>query len=254
MKRILILFSLSVFLCSFGLFLASCDKPYKIDKTQIPISPRRPRIADIQNVLTLKLQEDYQIVEQQFIDIISLHLGVPHEEITRKTHLASDLDANELEVMEIIMDLEEQFDLWLPKDARDSITQVGNGIEYLRDRIEKQIHDAKQFHNELLSLAQSGQAFSGRDRDVRKYGESQDIGRFLYLGIWTTDESTSTLADISTAFYQSPSFWPILVWTNSPDQRWAWKRPEFAYLSEESTPETRLETGKRLRVLYLRGD
>lgn len=256
MKKILILFSLSICLCLFGLFLASCEKPSKIDRTQIPIpiSPRRPPIAYIQNVLIFKLQEDYQTVEQQFIDIISLNLGVSHEEISRKTHLADDLNANELQVLEIIMDLEDRLNLWIPNEARDSITQVGNGIEYLRNQIERRIHEAMQIHNKLLSLAQSGQAFSPeRGRDVRKYG-GRGIGRFLYLGIWTIDAGTSTLAEISTAFYNSPSFWPILVWTNPPNQSKSWNRPDFAYLSEESTPETRLETGKKLWILYLPGD
>lgn len=69
-------------------------------------------------------------VEQRVIDIVSEHYGVAKDQVTRKTAFIEDLHADSLDIVELIMELEEEFELQIPEDP-DKIKTVGEAIDYI---------------------------------------------------------------------------------------------------------------------------
>jgi len=77
-------------------------------------------------------------VEERVIDVVSEQLSIPKEKITRETTF-NDLGADSLDVVEMVMQLEEEFDITIPDDRAEQIQTVGQAIDY----IEQQLEDGK---------------------------------------------------------------------------------------------------------------
>ena len=69
--------------------------------------------------------------EQRVIDIVSEQLGVDKEKISRETSFVNDLGADSLDTVELVMELEEEFDVDIPDDAADKIQTVGEAIDFI---------------------------------------------------------------------------------------------------------------------------
>ncbi len=70
-------------------------------------------------------------VEERVINIVGDQLGVDKEKIKRETHFVNDLGADSLDTVELVMELEEEFDINIPDDAAESIQTVGQAIEFI---------------------------------------------------------------------------------------------------------------------------
>lgn len=77
-------------------------------------------------------------IESQVIKIVSEQLGVTIDKITRQSAFVEDLGADSLDTVELVMALEEEFDMEIPDEAAEKIKTVGDAIEY----IEKQTQAA----------------------------------------------------------------------------------------------------------------
>jgi len=64
--------------------------------------------------------------------IIVEQLGVDEDEITLDTTFA-DLNADSLDIVELIMALEEEFDLDIPDEDAEKIRTVGDAVNYIRE-------------------------------------------------------------------------------------------------------------------------
>ena len=64
--------------------------------------------------------------------IISDVLNVDEEEITMDTTFADDLGADSLDVYQIIMGLEEEFDIEIPQEEAEKIVSVGDAVEQIK--------------------------------------------------------------------------------------------------------------------------
>ncbi len=64
--------------------------------------------------------------------IVAEQLGVDQEEIEMKTSF-EDLNADSLDIVELIMALEEEFDLEIPDEDMENIQSVGQVVEYIKD-------------------------------------------------------------------------------------------------------------------------
>ncbi|MGN0298732.1 MAG: acyl carrier protein [Lachnospiraceae bacterium] len=66
-------------------------------------------------------------------EIIAEVLSVEPEEITMDTTFADDLGADSLDVCQIIMGIEEEFDIEIPlEEVADQIVTVGDAVEQIR--------------------------------------------------------------------------------------------------------------------------
>lgn len=70
-------------------------------------------------------------VEERVIDIVAEQLGVDKEKVTRDTSFVNDLGADSLDQVELVMELEEEFDIDIPDDAAEKIQTVGQAIDFI---------------------------------------------------------------------------------------------------------------------------
>lgn len=70
-------------------------------------------------------------IEERVVDIVAEQLGVDKAKITRDTHFVNDLGADSLDTVELVMELEEEFDISIPEDSAEKIQRVGEAIDYI---------------------------------------------------------------------------------------------------------------------------
>ena len=70
---------------------------------------------------------------EQIQNIIAEVLNVDKDEITMDTTFIDDLGADSLDVFQIIMGIEEEFDLEIPTEKAESIVTVGDAVEAIRN-------------------------------------------------------------------------------------------------------------------------
>lgn len=63
--------------------------------------------------------------------IVAEQLGVDANDITMETSF-DDLNADSLDVVELIMALEEEFDIEIPDEDAEKIKNVGDAVEYIK--------------------------------------------------------------------------------------------------------------------------
>ena len=67
--------------------------------------------------------------------IIAEALDADPSEITEETAFIDDLSADSLDIMQIIMGIEDEFDIEIPDDALTSIRTVGDALEQIKNAI-----------------------------------------------------------------------------------------------------------------------
>ncbi|MGI6257892.1 MAG: acyl carrier protein [Anaerovoracaceae bacterium] len=67
-------------------------------------------------------------------DIIVDQLGVEADAVTNETHLMKDLEADSLDAVEIIMAIEEEFDIEVPDEDAEKFQRVGDIVKYVEER------------------------------------------------------------------------------------------------------------------------
>ena len=65
-------------------------------------------------------------------EIIVDQLGVEEEEVAIESSFIDDLGADSLDIVELIMALEEEFDLEIPDEEAEKITTVSDVVEYIK--------------------------------------------------------------------------------------------------------------------------
>ncbi|MFK7736406.1 MAG: acyl carrier protein [Pirellulaceae bacterium] len=70
-------------------------------------------------------------VEERVVDIVAEQLGVEKDKVSRETHFVNDLGADSLDTVELVMELEEEFDISIPEDSAEKIQRVGEAIDYI---------------------------------------------------------------------------------------------------------------------------
>jgi len=64
-------------------------------------------------------------------DIVAEQLGVNRDQLTRETSFINDLGADSLDTVELVMELEEEFDVNIPEEEAEKIQTVGQAIDYI---------------------------------------------------------------------------------------------------------------------------
>ena len=67
--------------------------------------------------------------------IIAEVLNVDENEITMETTFTDDLGADSLDVFQIIMGIEEEFDIEIPTEAAEKIVSVGDAVEQIKNAL-----------------------------------------------------------------------------------------------------------------------
>ena len=67
--------------------------------------------------------------------IIVEQLGVAEDTVTLEASFIDDLGADSLDIVELIMALEEEFDLEIPDADAEKVVTVNDVVEYIKDNI-----------------------------------------------------------------------------------------------------------------------
>lgn len=68
-------------------------------------------------------------------NIIAEALNVDADEITMDTTFVDDLGADSLDVFQIIMGIEEEFDIEIPSEEAEKIVTVGDAVEQIKNAV-----------------------------------------------------------------------------------------------------------------------
>ncbi len=74
-------------------------------------------------------------VEQRVIEIVCEHLAVSKDTVKRETAFIEDIGADSLDIVEIVMELEEEFDIQIPDDQAEKIKTVGEAVDYIETAV-----------------------------------------------------------------------------------------------------------------------
>ena len=67
--------------------------------------------------------------------IIAEVLNIEPEEVTMQSTFVDDLGADSLDIFQIIMGIEEEFDIEIPNEAAEQIVTVGDAIEQIKNAL-----------------------------------------------------------------------------------------------------------------------
>ena len=70
-------------------------------------------------------------VEQKVKSIIADQLGVGEDEIKPESSFIEDLGADSLDIVELVMAMEEEFEVEIPDEEAENIKTVGDAINYI---------------------------------------------------------------------------------------------------------------------------
>jgi acyl carrier protein len=73
-------------------------------------------------------------VDERVKKIIAEQLGVEEEEVTLEAHFVEDLGADSLDTVELVMALEEEFEIEIPDEDAEKILTVGKALEYIKEK------------------------------------------------------------------------------------------------------------------------
>ncbi|MGE5557905.1 MAG: acyl carrier protein [Bacillota bacterium] len=65
-------------------------------------------------------------------EIITKTLSIDDEQITENASFQDDLGADSLDIVELVMALEEEFDLEIPDEDAEQIKTVGDAVKYIQ--------------------------------------------------------------------------------------------------------------------------
>ena len=84
-----------------------------------------------------RFQTKMSNVEQQVKAIVAEQLGVKAEQVTNAASFVDDLGADSLDTVELVMALEEEFEIEIPDEDAEKITTVQQAVDYITERRSK---------------------------------------------------------------------------------------------------------------------
>ncbi|HVE78504.1 MAG TPA: acyl carrier protein [Gemmatimonadaceae bacterium] len=72
---------------------------------------------------------------QKVRDIIEKELGVEREKLTDEASFIEDLGADSLDIVELVMEFEKEFNIDIPDEDAEKLRTVGDAINYLDQKV-----------------------------------------------------------------------------------------------------------------------
>lgn len=83
--------------------------------------------------LTLKKRRKMSEIATKIVGIITDKLGVEESQVVPEASFTNDLGADSLDTVELIMELEKEFDLSIPDEEAEKIVTVGDAIAFIEN-------------------------------------------------------------------------------------------------------------------------
>ena len=77
------------------------------------------------------------MVFEKVVSIIADQLDVEEEKVTMEAAIADDLGAESLDVVDLVMSLEEEFNIEIPDEEVENIKTVGDIVKFIEEKTEE---------------------------------------------------------------------------------------------------------------------
>ena len=84
-------------------------------------------------LLTFFLKTNMEEIQAKIVQIIGEQLGKDESEISMSSNFIEDLDADSLDTVELVMALEEEFEVDIPDEAAEKITTVQSAVDFIAE-------------------------------------------------------------------------------------------------------------------------
>ena len=74
---------------------------------------------------------DRSEVAARIIELVAEKMDKPKDEISEEKSIINDLGADSLDVVELMMDMEDEFDLSIPEEEAQKLETIGSVIDYV---------------------------------------------------------------------------------------------------------------------------
>jgi len=72
-------------------------------------------------------------IAQEVIRLVAERMDVDEDQITEETHFVNDLQSDSLDMAELVIDMEERFDVSISDEDAQKIQTVGEAIQYIKE-------------------------------------------------------------------------------------------------------------------------
>lgn len=79
-----------------------------------------------------RIQVTEQEIEAKVIEIVAEQMGVEKDKISRDTSFVNDLNADSLDQVELVMELEDEFETSIPDEEAEKLQTVGQAVDYIK--------------------------------------------------------------------------------------------------------------------------
>ncbi len=79
---------------------------------------------------------DVAAMKDKIVDIIANQLGIDHGDVTPEASVVDDLGADSLDVVELVMALEEEFNLEIPDEEAEKIKSVNDIFSHMESALQ----------------------------------------------------------------------------------------------------------------------
>ena len=84
-------------------------------------------------LITFFLKTNMEEIQAKIVQIISEQLGKDESDISMSSNFIEDLDADSLDTVELVMALEEEFEVDIPDEAAEKITTVQSAVDFIAE-------------------------------------------------------------------------------------------------------------------------
>ena len=74
-------------------------------------------------------------IEARVKKIIAEQLGVPEADVTNEKAFVADLGADSLDIVELVMEFEKEFNIDIPDEEAEKLRTVGDAVGYLNTKV-----------------------------------------------------------------------------------------------------------------------
>lgn len=80
-------------------------------------------------------KENNSNIFEKVRNIVAQQLGVDKQQVTLKAHFVNDLGADSLDTVELVMAIEEEFDIEIPDEKAEIITTLSEAVEFIKQAV-----------------------------------------------------------------------------------------------------------------------
>jgi acyl carrier protein len=74
-----------------------------------------------------------RLIFEKVVEKVAEQLGIDAEEVAMESSFIDDLGADSLDIVELLMALEEEFDIEIPDEEAEKLSSVGDVVEYIKN-------------------------------------------------------------------------------------------------------------------------